>query len=246
MNVNSHDITYTSSSQNAGTTPEESWPEVPGSEYTPDYSPDGRYGRETRLQNIISAICVMGTHEKSRMLVNDWERILGKPICDDKGWENLFTAHPEFFKVTRKKTRNPRDDQDTKEETWAALKVRLVAPEGKLDVSNIEILTKLAVELQNRHIAYLQEKRWKITTFAPAIASAIAAAAAIAGAIISFKASHDAAAASSNATIRAADVKGQLDTLQKQLESKQGAGSSNAAGDNAKRVGSPTTQRSNK
>ena len=121
-----------------------------------------------------------------------------------------------------------------------------MAPEGKLDVSNIEILTKLAVELQNRHIAYLQEKRWKITTFAPAIASAIAAAAAIAGAIISFKASHDAAAASSNATIRAADVKGQLDTLQKQLESKQGAGSSNAAGDNAKRVGSPTTQRSNK
>lgn len=136
------------------------WEDVPGSELLIEWEPDGRYDRETRLANVLAAIQVMGVHEQSRLKVDDWTAVLGKPVRD-KGWDEIFAAHPEFFKATVKTIRS-KSTGETKEQRWGALKMRQVPPSNKLEIDEIFTLLKLAADLHDRHIAHRQEERDKV------------------------------------------------------------------------------------
>ena len=56
-----------------------------------------------RLGDVVAAILVMGTYKFDSMPTDKWQEYIGGQPKSAASWSDLFTQHPEFFSVDRKR-----------------------------------------------------------------------------------------------------------------------------------------------
>ena len=145
-------------------------------------SPYVKYG--LRLQDVIAAIQVMGTHSSDSSTIESWTERIGNPVSVNAGtWLDVFKDHPEFFHL--EEWTDPKDSQvrtlasltwrRANEKTYdahkdaeltiaeAAMRDRTTLNRKPLTAEQVGILLKSAVELDTRANAF-QERKEKLLT----------------------------------------------------------------------------------
>ena len=143
---------------------------------------------ESRLQDIIAAIQVMGSYPKFTSRETDrWEAKLGKPKSG-ADWYDVCSEHPEFFRTNVTSRNGPqkwvglrwrwaldedysptervRLGQDRIDGLPSGEKKKLTRP--PLESSQIEALISSAIQLHSRAIEDRKEARWLLPIIIPA------------------------------------------------------------------------------
>jgi hypothetical protein len=136
-----------------------------------------------RLQDVMTAIQVMGTYKWDSRSVQEWASILGEPLSNEKNWKRIFEQHPEFFGIEPSEALGKKMylrwrrayeqtyDPDNLRELTVAEKERILAesPDKQdkwsrtpLKAEQIGSLLTLAIELHARASASAERKRWWI------------------------------------------------------------------------------------
>jgi hypothetical protein len=134
-----------------------------------------------RLADVLAAIQVFGTHRYASRSLLDWSQILGERPQSARTWQEVLSAHPEFFGSSeqddgqnfyflrlRRSMQRTVDPETQHEYTPAEIKqlkqtgqyddLRLVR--RTLGSGQIEALMKTAIELQIRAAALEDRSRW--------------------------------------------------------------------------------------
>ena len=158
-----------------------------GTTITPQRSP---YLSEGRLADIIGAIPVLSASDKyaSRQL-SEWRKKLGE-ACARGGWEQVFTEHPEFFRLHEDggkhwvamrwrwaldKDYDPQFGRVLTSDELSAATVDQIArlTRAPLTPQQIEMLMSTAVKLHASAIEHERNARWWIPIVLPAATTII-------------------------------------------------------------------------
>lgn len=129
------------------------------------------------LNNVISAIQVMGTYKFYKLDIEKWaQRIKGEDASKEY-WKNVFKNHPEFFRLddtgekaslvwrrSQPKLYDVDKEEPISKDTYKSLSdgERTRISRAPLEHSDIETLISTAIQLHTRAIEYKKEKRWWI------------------------------------------------------------------------------------
>jgi hypothetical protein len=136
-----------------------------------------------RLADVLAAIQVMGSHLWDSRPVEDWKLNLGERPQSIASWEELFTAHPEFFGsrksndgrmlyYLRLRRAYERTIDPTSLDELSAEEIETRKKSGSyesdklsrrgLTPEQVETLMKTAIELQVRAAALEDRSKWWI------------------------------------------------------------------------------------
>lgn len=134
-------------------------------------SPYLRYS--SRLADIVAALQVMGTYKFASRIPSEWEKSIGRPPMSADSWLQVFTEHPEFFRIRDKwvsliwrraseKIFDTRSGQDLPKDKIDALPEE---EQGKisrapLSPEQVTTLIEVAIKLQGQAISRRAELRW--------------------------------------------------------------------------------------
>ncbi|MEA2575854.1 MAG: hypothetical protein QOH93_3152 [Chloroflexia bacterium] len=129
-----------------------------------------------RLADVVAALQLLSSYKWASRRVEDWAETLGKPLSG-KSWEEIFTNHPEFFRLNDKGWASLRwrhaYDRNYHVERGVELTPDELSEmsEGEKDealsrkalsADQTEALIKTAIDLHSRAVATQQEARWWI------------------------------------------------------------------------------------
>jgi len=134
-----------------------------------------------RLADLIAAIQVLGTYKFSSRTAEKWGKRLGRVPVSAENWTDIFQEHPEFFTLDDQSLvslvwrRNKERNYDTQSrrilEFTEAQAIEIEDPEATakrlsrapLNTDEISKLVDIAIDLHEREIKHLQERRWWYT-----------------------------------------------------------------------------------
>jgi len=126
-----------------------------------------------RLADVISALQVMGTYFFASRTVDKWEESFGRKPLSAKNWEQLFTEHPEFFRIVdgkaslmwrraKRKLYFTHSGEEISKDEYESLSSdeKKKVSRAPLEPSQVESLINSAVNLHAAAISHSKEMRW--------------------------------------------------------------------------------------
>lgn len=144
--------------------------------------------RGNRLADVVAALQVMGTYKFASRELQAWEKSIGRPPSSASGWLEVFSDHPEFFRIKdkwvslvwRRASEKAYDTRSGKELSPEELEA---VPDGErskisrapLSSDQVTSLIEVAIKIHTQAIARRAELRWWVPVLVGAIGIAIGA-----------------------------------------------------------------------
>lgn len=141
-----------------------------------------------RLADVVAALQVMGTYKFASREIQAWEKSIGRSPSSASSWLEIFSDHPEFFRIKDKwvslvwrraseKTYDTRSGKEITPEEVAALpkNENLRISRAPLSPDQVTALIEVAIKIHAQAIARRAELRWWVPVLVGAIGIAIGA-----------------------------------------------------------------------